>query len=136
MRKVYLFFILTIVIAFTCDHFDSRLKIVNRSEYPIVANFSGDTILDIKLNEHISYYLSSRIQPGDTLRRTISGKNTYSQIIKHSTNNKLNIFIVRYDTLYKYRDWVYIYEKGLYERFCFTQSELVSNNWIVNYPPK
>ena len=130
----YCIFILCLL-AFTCDHYDGRLMIVNNSSLIIVTHFSGDSIIKDLDNEFIGSYLAKRLSIGDTLKRIIPGRNAWQNMVKNSPNGKLNVFVVPYDTLRKYRDWDSIREKGLYERFGYTLEELKRSKWLVEYPP-
>lgn len=128
---VILFFILAAV---TCDYADNRLKIVNNSNKTIVVDFSADTLLEEMENKFIGYYLQNKILPSDTIIRTMPGSmRGWELLIEHSKNDKLNMYVISFDTLNKYKDWNYIRTKSLYEKYEYSLEELEISNWIIEY---
>jgi len=126
----------------SCENYDDRLKIRNNSEHSICFESSYDTILDTTIMS-IDFLLNRKIHSGELSPQMHPG--TWINVIKGSKNKKLNVFIIEYDTLIKYRDAtrleplqqsksMYIHKNKLYQRYEFTEEELNKSNWIIEYP--
>jgi hypothetical protein len=110
------------------------LYVKNNSPYKIAVRNLPDTITDHS-RLTIGYLVSITIKPG-AVRNMIMPirSDAYSWEIKKSVNKKLNLFFFNVDTLLKYNDLNYVYTKKLYTLYSFSEEELDSMNWIVNYP--
>jgi hypothetical protein len=130
----FLFLIAIILLAGTCGYNDSRLHIINCSKQVITVDYSEDTILDMRGNDNVRYFIRDKVFPGDTIRKNIPGsQHGWQSIIERSVNGKLNLFFINVDTLIKYNDWEYIKENKLYKRREFSIDELEALNWAVYY---
>ncbi|MBN1184618.1 MAG: hypothetical protein JXB49_20160 [Bacteroidales bacterium] len=123
------------VLAGTCDYYDNRLQITNISNEVITVDYSEDTILEMRSNENIQYFIRDKILPGETIKKTMPGsQNGWPFLVQRSVNNRLNLFFINVDTLKKYNDWSYIKEYKLYKRSEYSLEELENKNWNINYP--
>jgi hypothetical protein len=135
MKAIMFLFLAAIVLfAGTCDYYDNRLQIINGSRDVITVDYSEDTILEMRANENIRYFIRDKAFPGDTIRKNIPGsQHGWQSIIQRSVNGKLNLFFINVDTLLKYNNWEYIKENKLYKRREFSIDELEELNWAVYY---
>lgn len=102
--KVNLVLILGIllVVAGSCDHDDNRLQITNSSNEIVTVDYFEDTVLQMRSNDNIPYFLKDKISPDETIKETMPGsQNGWPFLIKRSVNNKLNLFFINVDTLIK-----------------------------------
>lgn len=129
MKRVL--FIFLVVLINSCDYYDNRLEVCNKSNENIIPFFSNDTLI-ITQNK-IEFYIRQIIKPDSTLRRIKPGKNAWSYFIKNSSNKKLNIFIVNADTLLSYNSIDSIKEHRLYKRYEYSEKELEELNWTIVY---
>jgi len=131
----FIVFIAFIVLEFSCDYNDDRLQVKNNSNENIIFDFSDDTLLELKNNEDIKFFIREKIVPGETSRQIMQGSvNGWPFLVQRSKNNRLNVFFINMDTLSKYNDWIVILKKKLYNRKEFTLEELEKNEWVIEYP--
>ena len=135
--KLYIFLIVLLMIALagTCDYSDSRLVIKNNSEHSITFDYSIDTVMEERSNGNIAFFIRDKILAGETSIKTKPGSTKgWPFLIQKSVNKRLNVFIIDVDTLIKYNDWAYIKKNGLYKRYQFSEGELNSKKWVIEYP--
>ena len=69
----FIVFIAFIVLEFSCDYNDDRLQVKNNSNENIIFDFSDDTLLELKNNEDIKFFIREKIVPGETSRQIMQG---------------------------------------------------------------
>jgi hypothetical protein len=118
-----------VLVLISCDYTNHKLILINQSSQPISYRESSDTILTTK--NLAEYYLRIQIQPNDSVRAPILGKNGWDSLVVHSVNRKLNLFVFQVDTIKKYRDMQYVISKRLYRRYEYSLDYLNKHNWRV-----
>ena len=137
IKPFHFIILLLFLTASECGSEDTRLKLVNQSNEKIVVDYSRDSVFHDGGNQLIGYYLQSNIAPGDTLQRTMKGsKDAWVRYVMRSTNYKLNVFVILYDTLKAHGSFTYIKNNSLYDHSSYSLEELKDKGWIIHYPPK
>jgi hypothetical protein len=115
----------------SCDYYDSRLVIVNRCKCDVSILTFKDTIPDFEFVNHTDFYLSHKIDAESSMSQIEPGKNGWSTLIHLSRNKKLNLFVVRTDSIKKYGSIKLLLEERRYNLYKVTAEELEANNWKV-----
>jgi len=127
MKKVN---ILYLVLLCSCEYYDDRLQIVNRTGEEIAIETYSDTIPEFPSVGKTEFYWSTRILPDDTMKLTKHGKNGWEFAISKNRNKKLNLVVYRIDSLLRYKS-IDTLKKRIYKRYELSKNELNDNNWRV-----
>ncbi|MBW4891951.1 hypothetical protein KXQ82_19660 [Mucilaginibacter sp. HMF5004] len=121
--------ILFLFVLSSCEYWNDRLKITNKSNFEIATQ-----PIDSSYN-NIAYYLENTIKPNATFSEIQSGNDGWLNYIANSPDHKLHIYVFNVDTLKKYPINVnlrkLITAKKYYTIMLFTEQELEKTNWQV-----
>lgn len=142
MKSMKILFILSLSsLGFSCQYGDNRLLLKNDSPHLIsvaIASPNGRII-----QNSIQFYLRDTIGLGITKsfsEPSNSQRNGWSIIIEESKEKKLNLFVFKFDTLYKYKNQYKINQlvkENLFDTLLsYSESELDSMNWVISYKGK
>ena len=116
---------------YSCDYFDDRLKIVNKSSTPICYDFASDTILPFPSISKKEFFLGRRINEGDSQNISIPG--SQRQWIFEALKSKdsiLSIFVFDYDSVVS-NNWDSLILTKSYKRIDTKLSVLQEQDWRV-----
>lgn len=123
--------ILPLLILISCDYYDRRLKIINQSDKAICFDYEVDTFLDMPSINKKEYFISARIEPGDTNRVILPGSSTkWIMEVSSSKDSTLSIFVFDYDQVLN-NNWDTLRIRKKYKRLDYKLDELNKNNWTV-----
>jgi hypothetical protein len=122
--------ILLLFVLSSCEYWDNRLKITNKSNFEIATQ-----PIDSSYN-NIAYYLEHTIKPNATFSETQDGENGWLNYVANSPDHKLHIYVFSVDTLKKYPvnvnlRWL-IATKKYYYRTGIKEIEMASNFRPIN----
>jgi hypothetical protein len=119
--------ILSFVIALvSCDFYDDRLSIYNKTDKSIFVSISVDSF------SSNSFYDSESIYSGEKKVLPIRGKNKWSTYVVRNTVDKLYFFIYDLDTLNKYNNFEYLNDQKLYiKKIELTGEQIYQRNWTI-----
>lgn len=122
---------MSLLLLSSCDFYDGRLTIINKTNSEISALTFYDSIPDYNQINRTAYYLEDKIKEGAEGKVIISGKNSWPHFFEKSRNNKLNIFIISQDSLRKVGNIQKLLEDRNYKLYMFSKEEIESINWQV-----
>lgn len=129
--KSIIIFGITLILS-GCESFDSRLKIVNKTSFPIYYDFYFNK--NDSLTNNFDVYIRSSIQVNDTSRETTSG--IWLRELQQSDTKRLSLYFYNIDSLkinrYKYQNMrQYFLAKKHFTVLKLSEKQLDSCNWIV-----
>ncbi|MEQ9308048.1 MAG: hypothetical protein RLN90_01235 [Balneolaceae bacterium] len=115
----------------SCDYYDGRLQIINKSDRVICFDHEVDTILDIPSINKKDYFIRTRINPGDTTNVVLPGSTKqWIWEVASGKDSTLSIYVFDYEQVLK-NDWDSLRKSKNYIRYDFPLTELMENNWTV-----
>jgi hypothetical protein len=130
MLKIILFLAKTFFVVLfltSCDRFDARLKIHNKSGKTIFV-ITSETENPSKYNG-VEYYKLRNIPPDSSDTKLLINI-TWNDYIKHSFNKKLNLYVFDLDTLLKYKNIDSTLKHPIY-KFEIPLKELEEKDWNI-----
>ena len=115
----------------SCDYYDNRLKIINKSRDILIAEVFPDTIPTFPSPNRTEFYLRVTIQPDSTYIPTMPEANGWEREIFRSKNNRLNLFVFGLDSLQKYESIDTLISRKIYRRVSRSKEELTKDKWII-----
>ena len=136
MKDISLIFLLTCLLFTACDPSDSRLKFVNRSSRPIIAEISNDSI-DFKFN-NINYYKSNVVLTDSILIfHKMGSHHAIVDYIDHNRYKKLYLVVFSIDSINKYQNNLDLNNLFIKKKYLslkgYSKQELIDDNWVVSY---
>jgi hypothetical protein len=136
MKVISFIFLLISLLLTACDPSDSRLKFVNRSSRPVIAEISNDSI-NFKFN-NVSYYKSNVVLKDSILVfHKMGSHHAMTDYIEHNPHKKLYLVIFSVDSINKYQnhsDLSNLFMKKKYLNLRgYSEQELIDNNWVILY---
>jgi hypothetical protein len=118
---------LVILILTSCDRFDARLKIHNKSGKTIFVITSETKNLSIY--NGVEYYKLRNIPPDSSDTKLLMNI-TWNDYINHSFNKKLNLYVFDLDTLLKYENIDSTLKHPIY-KYEIPLKELEKKDWNI-----
>lgn len=115
----------------SCEYFDFRLKIVDKSRRKIVIEVYNDTLSDYPNKNQSEYYLMHAIAPDSSAEMMQWGKTGWPDYLKTSKNGKLNLVIFDFEDLVKSKSIDSAIAHKKYRSITVSRTELFINNWHV-----
>ena len=117
------------------DILDSKLKVVNKTNYTVSIDYRFET--DDTLFNVFDIYISDSIRKNDTFPIQKFGKNSWMLYLQNSKSQCLNIYFYYTDSLkknkYKYKSmYRYFLDHNYFKAIKLTEKQLDSCHWIVN----
>lgn len=128
LSPIFFFLLLT-----SCDFFDDRLIINNKSNSNIYAAFTNDTVLSLFSNR--TFMIAGNHIKANNKRNIIEpdSRKAWEVLANKSLNKQLHIFILIEDTLKKYEPNEIIKLKKIEKRIDIGVKELEASNWEIIY---
>jgi hypothetical protein len=132
-----LLFILVITLVSSCDYYNHKLKLHNKSKEIITVEYADRELPD-EMN-YVEFYIADYnvIMPDSTKDIVTGGKeDAWHFYIDHSPRKKLFVYVFSVKQISQYRGnvMVDIIRAGKYlKRFEYTEQELISRNWVIDY---
>jgi hypothetical protein len=128
-----LFGVLLVLTFSSCvmDYYDGRLKIINQTDKVICFDHEVDTILDVPSINKKEFFISKRMEPGDTNRVSLPGSSTeWIREVSSGKDSTLSIFVFDYGDVLN-NDWDSLRMNKRYKRLDYKLNDLNKNNWTV-----
>ena len=128
-----LFQILTLMlIVSSCDYYDSRLNITNKTDKQICFDYELDTILDVPSPNTKDYFVNNSLSPNETRAITLPGStDMWIRELKQSKDTTLSFFIFDYKTVLN-SDWDSLRKNKVYiQRLDFKLKDLEKIDWKI-----
>ena len=129
---------LTVSIGCVVDKYDSRLKLVNNSDFNLFTFSDFSDIKDTLINCENCFSQEKdwiELYPKDTLLIGLHGKH-YDKYLENNPDKIFRVFVFSSDTIKKY-GWEKSKNRGVFlKRYDITLKYIKENNWIINYPPR
>ena len=124
--------IVIILIISSCDYYDNRLTITNKTDKPICYDYDLDTILDVPSTNRKDYFLNNSIQPNETKSISMPGStDMWIRKIYQSKGTTMSFYIFDYETVL-HSDWDSLrLNNGYIERLDFKLDELERYDWKI-----
>ncbi|RKD85039.1 hypothetical protein [Mangrovibacterium diazotrophicum] len=124
--------IVIILIASSCDYYDNRLVIANKTDKPICYDYDLDTILDVSSTNRKDYILNNSIQPNETRSISIPGStDMWIRKIYQSKDTTMSFYIFDYETVLL-SDWDSLrLNNGYVKRLDYELVELEKIDWKI-----
>lgn len=125
---IYLFILFMFL---SCDYYDMRLKIQNKSSENIYLKITADTIFS--LEGYDSFMIYGYDVQKDSIRQIMGVGSTkaWEFEIERSVDNKLHIFVLSEDTLKKYDPKEIVAQQKFKTRIDVGLEELKLSDWTV-----
>lgn len=126
--------ILLLMICYSCEKFDSKLTIVNNTNF--VVSFDQHFYKNDTFFENFEVYLFEKINPKDTRRITILGENSWVNKLRNSPEKTIYFNFYSTDSIIKnkikYKNmYLYYLDKKYFKQIRLNEKQLDSCNWIV-----
>lgn len=133
LKTIYLSVFLLIIFT-SCDYYDARLQIVNKTNKAICFDIQHDTVLKYPDINHKEYYLSEKISSGETKNCFLPGAtDAWEQFIYDSKDSTMSLFIFDVDTVLKFNwDTIRKYNKYI-KRYDLKVESLKKSNWTITF---
>ena len=115
----------------SCEYFDFRLTITNKTRRKIATEVYNDTVPDYPSVNHSEFYLRQAFAPDSSVEMMQWGKTGWPDYLKTSKNGKLNLVIFDFEDLVKSKSIDSIIAHKKYRMITVSRSELFINNWHV-----
>ncbi len=103
-QKLFKLLFLTLVIS-SCDYYDRRLTITNKTDNQICFDYDLDTILDVPSQTKKTYFVNNSLAPNETRAITLPGStDMWFRKLNQSKDTTLSLFIFDYKTVLN-SDW-------------------------------
>jgi hypothetical protein len=128
--------ILIIVLASSCDYYNHKLKLRNKSKEIITVEYADRELPEMN---NVGYTIAGykAIMPDSTKDIVISGRDdAWHWYIDHGPSKKLFVYIFPVKEISQHQDNVIgdVIRGGKYlKRFEYTEQELISRNWVIDY---
>jgi len=131
MKNNLFFTAIILVLLTSCDYYDRRYKINNKTSKAICFIVTTDTVLNkLSINKK-EYYLKHKVLPDSTKYYYLNGSvKEWDLRINKSKNKTLNTYVFDYEEV-KRSNWDSLRFKKQYVRYQFTKKELDSMEWKV-----
>jgi|GEM_PF-2879955 len=127
-RAIVILLFLTFV---SCEYYNGRLKIINKSDKVICFDHKSDTVLDVPSINKKEYFLRTRINPGDTTNVVLpGGTERWVWEVTSGIDSTLSVFIFDYEQVLE-NNWDSLRKNKYYQRLDYPLSELNKNDWTV-----
>jgi len=135
--KKYILLTIVFIYLISCDHYDMRLKIINKSNqnffYSISINDSIYPSSPLRIYKKDTILEESSFVSSNTINKeAMLGKNSWEYFVKKECENgKIRIFFFK-DSLILNTKWDSIYKYQIYtEKMSFNFKELEKLNWEI-----
>ncbi|GAB3303410.1 hypothetical protein GCM10027348_31300 [Hymenobacter tenuis] len=116
----------------SCDYYDSRLVLVNKTKTAICVEMAHDTIPDYPSLNRSEVCLSRSITPGTEAEQTIPGSmDEWVREVNRSKNKQLNLFIYATDSVRRYHSMDSLNQTHRYTTISLSLKELEAIDWRV-----
>lgn len=115
----------------SCDYYDGRLQIINKSDKVICFDHEVDTLLDVPSINKKEYFLRTRINSGDSTNVVLPGSTEqWIWEVTRGEDSTLSIYVFDYKQVLD-SNWDSLRKNKNYQRLDYTLSELNRSNWTV-----
>lgn len=130
MKKAFFLFFVACFLN-SCDYYDHRLKIVNKSKNILFFETYESLNPTYPSLNRSDYYKRNLLYIDSSATVIMPGKNGWEEFIKSSENKKLNLAIFKAKDLKKYLSIDTIIKKRLYNMKSISLDTLNASNWNV-----
>lgn len=131
LATIVFIFLLTLNLL-SCDYYDGRLEIINKTDETIVFEYDNDTVLEVPSVNKKEYFLSNKIEPGDTNRVVLMGSTqAWPWFVAEKPDSTLRIYVFNHDLVVN-SDWDSLRANKLYKkRLDYNLDDLNSMDWKI-----
>lgn len=105
MTQKLLKILFLILVISSCDYYDRRLTITNKTDNQICFDYDLDTILDVPSQTKKTYFVNNSLAPNETRAITLPGStDMWFRKLNQSKDTTLSLFIFDYKTVLN-SDW-------------------------------
>jgi len=132
MTKKLFKILFLILIVSSCDYYDSRLTITNKTDYQICFDYDLDTILDVPSQTKKIYFVNNSLAPNESRAMTLPGStDMWIRKLNQSKDTTLSFFIFDYKTVLN-SDWDSLRKNnGYIQRLDFKLKDLEKLDWKI-----
>ena len=130
-QKLFQILFLVLIVS-SCDYYDSRLTITNKTDNQICFDYDLDTILDVLSQNQKIYFVNNSLAPNETRPITLPGStDMWIRKLNQSKDTTLSFFIFDYKTVLN-SDWDSLRKNnGYIQRLDFKLKDLEKIDWKI-----
>ena len=116
---------------FSCEYFDYRLTLINKTHRKIATEVYNDTVPDHPSVNQREFYLRQAFAPDSSATMMQWGKTGWPDYLNTSKNGKLNLVVFDFEDVEKSKSIDSLIAHKKYRRITVSRAELFINNWHV-----
>ncbi|RSK40125.1 hypothetical protein [Hymenobacter perfusus] len=115
----------------SCEYWDSRLTIINKTGRKIATETYTDTVPEYPSVNQREFYLRQAFAPDSSTTMLKEGKEGWPNYLESSKNSKLNLVIFDFEDVEQCKSIDSLITHKKYRIITMDKTELIKNNWQV-----
>ncbi|WP_155832814.1 hypothetical protein [Hymenobacter swuensis] len=115
----------------SCEYWDSRLTIINKTGRKIATETYTDTVPEYPSVNQREFYMRQAFAPYSSTTMMKEGKEGWPNYLKSSKNSKLNLVIFDFEDVDKCKSIDSLITHKKYRIITVNEADLIKNNWQV-----